>query len=116
MPPPVAEEPRRGDVWLVDLGDPIGHEAAFVRPALVVSDDPSNRYGLVTVCPIGRARRDYPTRIEIVPGTSGLDESSYVQGEQVRTISTNRLVHRLGRAETAVEHEVSRVLRLLLRL
>lgn len=101
---------------MVDLGNPIGHEAAFHRPALVVSDDPANRHGLVTVCPIGSARRNYPTRVEITPGNSGLDGTSYVQGEQVRTISTDRLVHRLGRAEIAVQHELDRVLRLLLRL
>ena len=103
-------------MWIVDLGDPIGHEAAFLRPALVVSDDPANRHGLVVVCPIGRAQRNYPSRVEILPGISGLDEVSYVQGEQVRTISTRRLVQRLGRADVVVEHEVSRVLRILLRL
>lgn len=100
----------------MDLGEPIGHEAGFHRPALVVSDDPANRFGLVTVCPIGRARRGYPTRVEIEPGSSGLDETSHVQGEQVRTISATRLVQRLGRADLVVTHEVERVLRLLLRL
>lgn len=100
----------------MDLGEPIGHEAAAIRPALVVSDDPANRFGLVTVCPIGRAKRGYPTRVEIEPGGSGLDETSHVQAEQVRTISTARLVQRLGRADLVVTHEVERVLRLLLRL
>lgn len=110
------EPPRRGEVWLADLGEPIGHEAAFLRPVLVVSDDPANRHGLATICPIGSAKRDYPTRIEIVEGTSGLHQTSYVQGEQVRTISANRLVHTLGRADVLVMRDVERVLRLLLRL
>lgn len=116
MAAPMAEAPRRGELWLVDLGDPIGHEAASHRPALVVSDDPANRHGLVTLCPITRSKRGYPTRVEIVPGASGLDETSYVQGEQPRTLSTARLVHRLGRADITVLSEVGRVLRLLLRL
>ena len=116
MRAPVSEAPGHGEVWLVDLGDPIGHEAAYHRPALVVSDDRANRHGLVTVCPIGTSKRAYPTRVELAPGISGLDEVSYVQGEQPRTISTARLIHQLGRADVTVVHGVSRVLRLLLRL
>lgn len=112
----MVDTPRRDEVWLVDLGDPIGHEAASIRPALVVSDDPANRFGLVTVCPIGRAKRGYPTRVEIEAGGSGLDETSYVRAEQVRTVSTERLVQPLGRADVVVAHEVARALRLLLRL
>jgi len=101
---------------MADLGDPVGHEAAFLRPILVVSDDPANRFGLVTVCPIGSAKRGYPTRVEVTGGSSGLDQTSYVQAEQVRTISSARLVHLVGRADVTVMVEVERVLRLLLRL
>lgn len=107
---------RRGEVWLVDLGEPVGHEAAWQRPALVVSDDPANRHGLVVVCPVGSARRHYPTRIEVEPGPSGLDEVSYVQCEQVRTVSTTRLVHRLGSVDVVAMTAVERILRLLFRL
>lgn len=101
---------------MIDLGDPIGHEAAFRRPAVVVSDDPANRHGLVVVCPIGTAQRNYPTRIEIEPGRSGLDRTSYVQCEQIRTISTHRLIHQLGDVDGLAMSEADRVLRLLLRL
>lgn len=110
------EYPRRGQVWLVDLGEPIGHEAAFRRPGVVISDDPANRHGLAVVCPIGTARRNYPTRVEVEPGRSGLDQTSYVQCEQVRTVSTRRLVHQLGDVDPAALGEIERVLRLLLRL
>lgn len=112
----MADPPLRGEIWIVDLGHPVGHESADQRPALVVSDDPSNRHGLVVVCPIGSARRDYPSRIEVDPGRSGLDHPSFAQGEQVRTISARRLVARLGNADITVMIEVERVLRLLLRL
>lgn len=101
---------------MIDLGDPVGHEAAHLRPALVVSDDPANRHGLVVVCPIATAQRDYPTRVELESGGSGIDHTSYVQCEQVRTISTKRLVHRLGVADLTAMTEVPRVLQLLLRL
>jgi len=112
----VREHPRRGELWVVDLGDPIGPEAAFHRPALVVSDDAANRHGLVVICPIGAAKRAYPTRVELEPGRSGLDRLSYVQCEQVRTVSVDRLVHRLGLVDVTSMSEIERVLRLLLRL
>ena len=101
---------------MIDLGEPIGHEAAFRRPAAVVSDDPANRFGLVVVCPIGTAQRNYPTRIGIEPGRAGVDQTSYIQCEQIRTISTDRLIHAVGDVDQVAMSEVDRVLRLLLRL
>lgn len=109
-------DPRRGEVWLVDLGEPIGHEAGAIRPAAVASDDRANTHGLVVVCPITRTRRGYPTHVETAPEHSGLDEVSYVQTEQIRTVSTRRLVHRTGVLDLAEQTQVDRCLRFLLRL
>lgn len=109
-------DPRRGELWLIDLGDPIGHEAGDSRPALVVSDDRANVYGLAVVCPITSNRRNYPTHVEVEPGESGLAMTSYIQAEQVRTISGHRLTHRLGTADSPVMAQVERALRFLLRL
>ena len=108
-----ATAPKRGEVWDVDLGDPIGHEAAFVRPALIVSADRFNRHRLVSVCPLTRTQKAYPTRVQLEPGESGLDVTSQVQVEQVRTISTARLVRRRGAAGGAAMIVVARILRLL---
>lgn len=110
MPDPIG----RGEVWLIDLGEPMGHEAGFTRPGLVISDERANRHGLVVVCPIGRAKRGYPTRVEIEPGTSGLHEVSYVQVEQVRTVSADRLLRRVGSADLVAITQVERALRFLL--
>ncbi|HZE65719.1 MAG TPA: type II toxin-antitoxin system PemK/MazF family toxin [Sporichthyaceae bacterium] len=109
-------DPLRGEVWMVDLGQPIGHEAGATRPALVVSDDPANAHGLAVMCPITRTRRGYPTQVEIEQGSSGLDTTSYVQTEQIRTVSTKRLTHRLGMIDSSELSSVERSLRFLLRL
>jgi mRNA interferase MazF len=44
---------RRGEVWLVDFGNPIGREQAGRRPAVVVSADRLNESlaGVVIVVP-----------------------------------------------------------------
>jgi mRNA interferase MazF len=108
--------PKRGEIWDVDLGTPIGHEAAFLRPGFVISSDRFNVHGLVTMCPVGRTYKRYPTRVEIEPGSSGLDVVSYIQVEQLRTVSTARLVKRRGQAETAHLVAAERILRLLLEI
>jgi mRNA interferase MazF len=89
---------RRGEIWLIDLGEPIGHEQGWRRPALVVSSDHWNRHAAtVTVLPLTRTQHGLPTRVEIEPDdTNGLDTTSYARCEDIRSISERRLVHRTG--------------------
>lgn len=107
---------RRGDVWLVDFGDPVGREQAGRRPAVVVSADALNAgaAGLVIVVPLTTARRRLPSHIEIEPGDSGLDETGYAKCENVKSISDRRLVGRLGTTQPDVLPGITRVLRHLL--
>jgi mRNA interferase MazF len=108
--------PRRGEIWHTDFGTPVGHEAAFEHPAMVVSAGRFNAYGLITVLPITGTQKTYPTRIRIEPGISGLSKVSYIQVEQVRTISVDRLLTRRGQAEAGHLLDAERILRLLLEL
>jgi mRNA interferase MazF len=103
---------RQGEVWLVDFGVPIGREQRYQRPAMVVSADGLNRgaSGLVIVVPLTTTRRDLPLHVEVEPGTSGLDEVSYAKCEDIKSISIERLVHRLGTGGYEVVHRVRRVL------
>ena len=108
--------PRRGEVWLVDFGAPVGREQSGRRPAIVVSADPLNesRADVVIVGPITTSRRALPSHVEIEPGSSGLDEVSYATCEDVKSISEGRLIAHLGAATDAVTFDIGRVLRLLL--
>ncbi len=109
---------RRGEVWLVDFGEPVGREQAGKRPAVVVSADPLNesRAGVVVVVPITTAVRGLPSHIEIDRGSSGLDEVSYAKCEDVKSISDQRLIGRLGVIDDEVALRVARALRFLLDL
>ena len=95
---------RRGEIWLIDLGEPVGHEQGWTRPALVVSSDHWNKHAsTVTVLPITRTHRGLPTRVEIEAHPSnGLDATSYARCDDIRSVSERRLVHRAG----AVDHLV----------
>ena len=103
--------PLRGDVIVVDLGEPIGHEAGLSRPALVVSHDRLAQIGLITVLPVTRTRHGWPSHVEIEPADSGLRETSYVQTEQVRTISTARVTRVVSRLPLAAVTTVDGLLR-----
>ena len=54
--------------------------------------------------------------MEIDSGTSGLDEVSYAKCEDVKSVSEQRLVGRLGSAGEEAMFEAARALRFLLDL
>ena len=110
--------PRRGEVWLVDFGEPIGREQAGRRPAVVVSADALNESpaGVVIVVPTTTRPRGLPSHVEIDPDSSGMDEVSYAKCEDVRSISEQRLIARLGTVATAELFQIERVIRFLLEL
>jgi mRNA interferase MazF len=103
--------PLRGDVVIVDLGDPIGHEAGLTRPAVVVSHDRLAPVGLVSVLPVTRTRLGWPSHVEVEARDSGLRETSYVQTEQIRTVSTERVTQVLARLPLAAVHTIDGLLR-----
>ena len=109
---------RRSEVWLVDFGDPLGREQAGLRPAVVVSADPLNesRAGVIIVVPVTTSRHGLPSHVEIEPGVSGLDEVSYAKCEDVKSVSEERFVSRLGKVDAEVGFQIGRILRFLLDL
>jgi mRNA interferase MazF len=105
-------------VWLVDFGDPVGREQSGNRPAVVVSADSLNDgpAGVVVVVPITTTHRGLPSHIEIDQRGSGLDEVSYAKCEDVKSVSEQRLIARLGAVGDDVVFQAARVLRFLLDL
>lgn len=109
---------RRGEIWLVDFGEPVGREQAGRRPTVVVSADRLNQSqaGVVIVVPCTTRERGLPSHVEIDPATSGLDETSYAKCEDVKSVSDHRLVARLGTVDQEALFAVARSLTFLLDL
>jgi mRNA interferase MazF len=109
-------EARRGDLWLLDLSEPIGSEQGWQRPALVISSDQWSRHAsTLTVVPLTRTKHGLPTRVAIeADQPNGLDETSYARCEDIRSVSERRLVHRLGEVDLATMVRVARTLRIFL--
>jgi mRNA interferase MazF len=110
----------RGDVWLVDFGtSPEDPEQAFHRPALIVSDDKLHRPNLrlAIVVPGTTTLRELPLHVVAEPDhTNGLERRTAFQVEQVRAISTSRLLQRLGGLDAEARHTVDEILRNALHL
>jgi mRNA interferase MazF len=110
--------PHRGELWLLDFGEPVGHEQSGRRPAVIVSADPLNDSpaGVVIVVPLTTTHRGLPSHIEIDKRGSGLDELSYAKCEDVKSVSEQRLIAQLGAVEEQVMFRIARALRFLLEL
>ncbi|MBN2114876.1 MAG: type II toxin-antitoxin system PemK/MazF family toxin [Acidimicrobiia bacterium] len=105
------------DLWLVDFGVPYPGEPATRRPALVVG--PPEIFGpafpFIIVVPLTTARRGLSLHIEVeASAATGLERTSYVQCELLRSVNRNRLVHRLGGIDSATSLKVAAVIGTLL--
>ena len=109
---------NRGEIWLADLGEPIGHEQGMRRPVVVVSAQPwlDSNPPVIAVVPVTRTRRDRPTHVEIEAGVSGLRASSYAKCDDVRSISPERLERRFGIADPMAVLAIDTIIRRLLAL
>ncbi|SDU83990.1 mRNA interferase MazF [Microlunatus sagamiharensis] len=108
----------RGEVWDVDLGQPLGHEPGFRRPAVIVSVDVLNNGpgGLVVVVPVTSAAYGLRSHVELEPGPAGLDHVSYARCDQLRVVSTERVVRHRGTVGLAAMRAVDQALRFILDL
>ena len=110
--------PRRGEVWLVDFGVPVGREQSGRRPGVVLSADALNESpaGVLIVVPCTTARRGLPSHVELDPATSGLRDVSYAKCEDVKSVSDQRLITHLGAVVDETLFEMARALKFLLDL
>lgn len=89
----------RGDIRWADLNPVRGHEQAGHRPVLVLSHDVFNdRSGTVIAVAMTsqEPRAGFPLTLE--SAATGLTKKSWIKISQVRTLSTDRIGKRIGRA------------------
>ena len=108
----------RGEIWLVGLDPTTGREQAGMRPALVISVDIFNHGAaeLVVAIPITSREKGVPLHIKVDPPEGGLSLTSYVKCEDVRSISTSRLIRKLGDVSPQTIESVEDRLKILLGL
>ena len=89
---------NQGEIWLVDFAPKVGEEIDKKRPALIVSNNSIGRLRLKVVVPISNPSATVQSwHICIDPdGTNGLSKSRIADCFQVKSISNDRFVKKLG--------------------
>lgn len=99
---PHAGPVHRWDVFWADLEPGVGHEQKGAsRPVIVVSNDGFNaHFRMVTVVPAtkleDKRRRVYPFEVQLPKGTLTAEHASIAMPHQVRSISSMRLLEKIG--------------------
>jgi mRNA interferase MazF len=96
----ITPTPKRSEVWLVQFDPAVGAEIRKIRPAVVVNIADVGALPLHIVVPLTSWKPHYATATWLVhiPASSGngLRNDSGADAFQVKSVSDNRLVRRLG--------------------
>lgn len=86
--------PKKGEVWIADLGKTVGSVQGKRRPVVIVSNDVGNANStIVSVVPITtKVKNSLPTHFDLI-NYHGLEPST-VLCEQVNTICKSKLVEK----------------------
>ena len=110
----------RGEIWWADLGEPIGSEPGFQRPALVVSSDRFNRSRIATVIVTAITSNTRlataPGNVELGEDATNLSKDCVVNVSQTLVIDRSRLVEHVGPLPAPLMQAVDDGLRLALAL
>lgn len=109
---------QRSEVWLINLDPTIGSEIRKTRPAIIVSDDQIGVLPLRVIVPLTDWKERYQVAkwmVKLAPtDTNGLIKTSAADAFQVRSVSQQRFVRKLGRITNdnmgAVEEALTAVL------
>lgn len=106
-----------GDVVTVDLGTPIGREAGYRHPAVVVTAQRvlDTSPSVVQVVPLTSTLRGFGSEVVLdADATNGLDRASAAQCQHVRAVATARLTDARGNVGMVALMQIREVLGLLL--
>lgn len=108
----------RGEVWLVNLDPTLGREQAGTRPALIISENLFNQgfAELVIIVPITSQNKGIRSHVKITKGEGGLNLESFAKCEDVRSVSKQRLIKKLGDLSRQAIETVEEKLRFLMGL
>lgn len=109
---------KQSEIWLTDLNPTIGAEIQKKRPVIIVSDDRLGKLPLKVIVPITDWKSHYSVAswiVKIEPQNSiGLIKTSSADCFQVRSLSQERLIKKLGYIENDILTDIKEALKKVL--
>jgi mRNA interferase MazF len=110
---------NQGDLFWIDLGDPIKSEPSFRRPHVVIQNNLFNasRINTVVVCALtsNLKRARSPGNVLLRKGEGGLSKESVVNITQIWTIDKSELTDKIGTLSFKRVLQINQGLELLFR-
>lgn len=111
---------KQNEIWLIDLDPTKGAEMQKIRPAIIVNDNRLGKLPLRVIVPITDWKDHYeiaPWMVKIQPNsTNCLSKISAADCFQIRSLSQERLVKKLGYIENDTFDEIKNAVRKVLNL
>src|ERR1700730_18602762 len=107
--------PKRGEIYLVNFKPTLSAKIRKTRPALVLQIDIANRHSSITIVAAVTSKFDemlYPTEVLVTAPEGELSVDSVVLLNQIRSIDRRRLVRRLGAIRGSTMENVERSLQI----
>ena len=100
----MARNPRRFDIWLVELNPTRGAEIAKTRPCVIVSPDEINEHIKTHLAvPLTSTRRNWPHRVTLdFAGVAG-----ELATEEMRGVDRSRFIRHLGYLDDVTARRLS---------
>ncbi|HLV79944.1 MAG TPA: type II toxin-antitoxin system PemK/MazF family toxin [Chthonomonadaceae bacterium] len=96
----IPPDPKRGEIWRVDLNPTQGAEMSKIRPAVVINSSTVGRLPLRLIVPVTTwdvRYTSYSWMVRLDPDASnGLSRPSTADAFQIRSVSLDRFMDRLG--------------------
>ena len=101
---------KQGEIWSINLDPTVGAEIKKTRPAIIVNDDSLGRLPLKIIVPITDWKERYDIAswmIKIEPNSkNGLTKESSADCFQVRSVSQERFIKKLGRVSQMIMDDI----------
>jgi mRNA interferase MazF len=101
---------KQNEIWLINLDPTVGAEIKKTRPAVIISDNALGKLPLKIIVPITDWKENYsiaPWMVRVIPDDeNGLSKISSVDCFQVRSVSEERSVKKLGSVTNPIADKI----------
>jgi mRNA interferase MazF len=101
---------KQNEIWLINLDPTVGAEIKKIRPAIIVNDNALGKLPLKIIVPVTDWKEAYtiaPWMVRILPDEeNGLTKTSSADCFQVRSVSQERFIRKIGVVSSATAEKI----------